>query len=143
MNPAQPLASQNNQQKRTRKSLEGPMTQKENSQRWMKVKGTTGMQVVGGISEIAPLYCIRLTRCKASKLSGKRKSRLRLQDLLYMQGGLPPADEPPGSVRSEFVDLSIYHPIPSKRHHYNPHTLDNTTDFRSISHKHSDTVLKP
>lgn len=47
MNPAQPLASQNNQQKWIRKSLEGPMTQKENSQRWMKVKGTTGMQVVG------------------------------------------------------------------------------------------------
>ncbi len=52
------------------------------------------------------------------------------------------ADEPPGSVRSEFADLSIYHPIPSKRHHYNPHTLNNTTDFRSIGHKHSDTVLK-
>ncbi len=30
-------------------------------------------------------------QCKASKLSGKRKSCLRLQDLLYMQGGLPPA----------------------------------------------------
>ncbi len=29
--------------------------------------------------------------CKASKLSGKRKSYLCLQDLLYMQGGLPPA----------------------------------------------------
>ncbi len=33
----------------------------------------------------------RTNRCKASKLSGKRKSRLRLQDLLYTQGGLPPA----------------------------------------------------
>ncbi len=52
-------------------------------------------------------------------------------------------DEPPGSVRSEFADLAIHHPIPSKRHHYNPHTLDNTTAFRSIGHKHSDTVLKP
>ncbi len=30
-------------------------------------------------------YC-----CKASKLSGKRKSHLDLQDLLYTQGGLPP-----------------------------------------------------
>ncbi len=52
-------------------------------------------------------------------------------------------DEPPGSVRSEFADLAIHHPIPSKRRHYNPHTLDNTTDFRSISHKHSDTILEP
>ncbi|PBK92354.1 hypothetical protein ARMGADRAFT_1081147 [Armillaria gallica] len=51
-------------------------------------------------------------------------------------------DEPPGSVRSEFADLPIHHPISSKRHHYTPHTLDNTTDFRSISHTHSDTVLK-
>ncbi len=52
-------------------------------------------------------------------------------------------DEPPGSVRSEFADLAIHHPISSKRRHYNPHTLDNTTDFRSIGHKHSDTILKP
>ncbi len=52
-------------------------------------------------------------------------------------------DEPPGSVCSEFTDLSIYHPIPLKQHHYNPHTLDNTAAFRSIGHKHSDTVLKP
>ncbi len=52
-------------------------------------------------------------------------------------------DEPPGSVRSEFADLAIHHPIPSKRRHYNPHTLDNTMDFRSISHKHSDTILEP
>ncbi len=52
-------------------------------------------------------------------------------------------DEPPGSVHSEFTDLPIHHTISSKRCHYNPHTLDNTTDFRSIGHKHSDTVLKP
>ncbi|SJL04268.1 uncharacterized protein ARMOST_07629 [Armillaria ostoyae] len=31
--------------KRTRKTMEGPMSQKENSQRWMKVNGATGMQV--------------------------------------------------------------------------------------------------
>ncbi|PBK87602.1 hypothetical protein ARMGADRAFT_1085273 [Armillaria gallica] len=37
---------------------------------------------------------------------------------------LSSVDEPPGS------------------HHYTPHTLDNTTDFRSIGHKHRDTVLK-
>ncbi len=29
--------------------------------------------------------------CKACKLSGKRKLCLHLQDLLYTQGGLPPA----------------------------------------------------
>ncbi|PBK79635.1 hypothetical protein ARMGADRAFT_1092965 [Armillaria gallica] len=52
-------------------------------------------------------------------------------------------DEPPGSVRSEFVDLAIHHPISSKLCHYNPHTLDNTMDFRSIGHKHPDTILKP
>ncbi len=39
--------------------------------------------------------------------------------------------------------LPIHHTISSKRYHYNPHTLDNTTDFRSIGQKHSDTVLKP
>ncbi len=39
-------------------------------------------------------------RCKASKLSGKRKSRLRLQDLLYTQGGLPPALKGSDRIRS-------------------------------------------
>ncbi|PBK94290.1 hypothetical protein ARMGADRAFT_1078985 [Armillaria gallica] len=52
-------------------------------------------------------------------------------------------DEPPGSVCSEFADLAIHHPISSKLRHYNPHTLDNTTDFRSIGHRHPDTILKP
>ncbi len=52
-------------------------------------------------------------------------------------------DESPGSVCSEVMDLPIHHTISSKQHHYNPHTLDNTMDFSSISHKHSDTVLKP
>ncbi len=33
------------------------------------------------------------------------------------------ADEPPGFVHSEFTDLSIHHPIPSKRLHYNSHVL--------------------
>ncbi len=40
------------------------------------------------------------SRCKASKLSGKRKSRLRLQDLLYTQGGLPPALKGSDRIRS-------------------------------------------
>ncbi len=35
-------------------------------------------------------YCTQY-QCKASKLSGKRKLYLHLQDLLYTQGGLPPA----------------------------------------------------
>ncbi len=39
-------------------------------------------------------------RCKASKLSGKRKSRLHLQDLLYTQGGLPPALKGSDRIRS-------------------------------------------
>ncbi len=39
-------------------------------------------------------------------------------------------DEPPCSVCSEFVDLPIHHPISSKRHHYNPHTLHNTASTR-------------
>ncbi len=63
------------------------------------------------------------------------------QGRIYSRRGAN-GDEPPGSVRSEFTDLSIYYPIPSKWHHYNPHTLDNTTDFHSISHKHSDTILE-
>ncbi|KAK0222650.1 hypothetical protein EDD85DRAFT_959890 [Armillaria nabsnona] len=41
-----------------------------------------------------------------------------------------PVDEPPGSVRSEFADLSIHHPISSKQRHYNPHTLHNTANTR-------------
>ncbi len=72
--------------------------------------------------------------------TGKAPSRLTMAITPMSSQG---ADEPPGSVRSEFADLAIHHPIPSKRHHYNPHTLDNTTDFRSISHKHSDTILEP
>ncbi len=52
-------------------------------------------------------------------------------------------DEPPGSVRSEFMNLPIHHTKSSKQCHYNSHTLDNTTAFRSIGHKHSDTVLNP
>ncbi len=38
--------------------------------------------------------------CKASKLSGKRKSCLCLQDLLYMQGRLPPALKGSDRIRS-------------------------------------------
>ncbi len=40
----------------------------------------------------------------------------------------PFIDEPPGSVCSEFVNLSIHHPIPSKQLHYNPHILHNTAN---------------
>ncbi|PBK66588.1 hypothetical protein ARMSODRAFT_977490 [Armillaria solidipes] len=39
-------------------------------------------------------------------------------------------DEPPGSVRSEFADLSIHHPISSKQLHFNPHILYITSSSR-------------
>ncbi len=42
----------------------------------------------------------------------------------------PTGDKPPGSVCSEFMGLPIHQPISSKRHHYNPHTLDNTANTR-------------
>ncbi len=42
----------------------------------------------------------QLSCCKASKLSGKRKLCLYLQDLLYMQGGLPPALKGSDRIRS-------------------------------------------
>ena len=48
----------------------------------------------------------------------------------WLCAGLRYGDEPPGSVRSEFADLAIHHPIPSKRRHYNPHTLNNTANTR-------------
>ncbi|PBK63567.1 hypothetical protein ARMSODRAFT_1023766 [Armillaria solidipes] len=46
-----------------------------------------------------------------------------LQVLITISG-----DEPPGSVCSEFVDLSIHHLISSKQLHYNPHTLHITSN---------------
>ncbi len=59
-------------------------------------KISPGCKLTCYISDIEGLF----THCKASKLSGKRKSHLRLQDLLYTQGGLPPALKGSNRIRS-------------------------------------------
>ncbi len=96
------------------------------------------------VNSFSLAICLRMPggRCVRRDVEQSVKFLHELRDELRASVG-DHDDEPPGSVRSEFADLAIHHPIPSKRRHYNPHTLNNTTDFRSISHKHSDTILEP
>ncbi len=109
-----------------------------------------GMQKAMRVDMLWWLKELRQPRRYISMLSGKGKDLtidVQIETLenitkIVTTALVDSGDEPPGSVRSEFADLSIYHPISSKRHHYNPHTLDNTMDFRSIGHKHSDTILE-